>query len=94
MRTFSIMNFPASPLILKGMAPGKPLLVSGTLSEVTNPYPTFGEQLQRYRKPQPVELKATPVLKVNTKTAVDLFKNKQPAPGTKPAYGMLRPDRF
>ena len=88
------MNFPGSPLTKPGKKPGLPLLVSGTLSEITNPFPSFGEQVPRRRRDIPVELKSTPQQEVDTKTPVDVFRNKQPAPGTKPAYGMVQPDRF
>jgi len=88
------MNFAGSPLTKPGKKAGLPLLVSGTISEITNPFPSFGEQVPSRRPIVPVELKSTPTQMVNTKMPVDMFKNSQPAPGTKPAYGMLRPDRF
>lgn len=88
------MNFAGSPLSLPGKKAVAPLMVSGTLSEIINPYPSFGENLPARRRLVPVELKKTPLNIVSTKVPVDLFKNKQPAPGTKPAYGMLQPDRF
>jgi len=87
-------SLPGSPLLRTRKAAIKPMLVSGTLSEVVNPFPTFGEQLPRGRVITPVELKSTPVNMVNTKTPVDLFKNSQKAPGTKASYGMVMPDRF
>jgi len=90
----SIMNFAGSPLTKLGKKPGMPLLVSGTVSEVTNPFPSFGEQVPSRRPTVAVELKSTPQQMVDTKTPVDMFKNKQKAPGTKPAYGMVQPDRF
>lgn len=88
------MNFAGSPLTKPGKKPGMPLMVSGTLSEIVNPFPSFGENLPARRRTVPVELKSTPQQMVDTKLPVDLFKNKQPAPGTKPAYGMLQPNRF
>jgi hypothetical protein len=88
------MNFAGSPLTKPGKKPGLPLLVSGTISEITNPFPAFGEQVPSRRPTMPVELKSTPLQMVDTKTPVDVFKNQQRAPGTKPAYGMVQPDRF
>jgi hypothetical protein len=88
------MNFAGSPLTKPGKKPGLPLLVSGTVSEITNPFPAFGEQVPSRRTTMPVELKSTPLQMVDTKTPVDVFKNQQRAPGTKPAYGMVQPDRF
>ena len=88
------MNFPGSPLTKPGKKAGMPLLVSGTVSEITNPYPSFGEQLPSRRPTVAVELKSTPLQMVDTKVPVDVFRNKQRAPGTKPAYGMVQPDRF
>jgi hypothetical protein len=81
------MNLPGSPSMKFGKHP-LPLLVSGTLSEITNPFPSFGEQVQTRRKPAPVGLSETPIQMVKKKKPVDLFKNRQPAPGTKPRYGM------
>ena len=88
------MNFPGAPLMKKGLKASMPLLVSGTMSEITNPFPSFGEQVPSRRPTVTVELKSTPHQMVDTKTPVSLFHNKQKAPGTKPAYGMVRPDRF
>ena len=88
------MNFPGAPLMKRGLKQSMPLLVSGTLSEVLNPFPSFGEQVPSRRPTVAVELKKTPVNEVENKVPVDVFQNKQKAPGTKPAYGMVQPDRF
>lgn len=81
------MSLPGSPSMVTRKQP-PPLLVSGTLSEITNPFPSFGEQVQTRRKPEPVGLIQSPLQMVNLKIPVSLFKNRQPAPGTKPRYGM------
>ena len=72
----------------------KPILVSGTIPQILNPFPSFGEFVPTYRKPKPVEMKATPVFEVDTEVPVETFKNKQKAPGTRPTYGYLMPGRF
>jgi hypothetical protein len=72
----------------------KPILVSGTIPQILNPFPTFGEFVPTYRKPKAVELKQTPVMEVDTEVPVELLKNRRKAPGTKPSYGFLMPGRF
>jgi hypothetical protein len=72
----------------------KPLLVSGTIPQILNPFPSFGENLPKFRKPITVPIFETPVMEVDTEVKVPVFRNKQKAPGTKPTYGFLMPGRF
>lgn len=72
----------------------RPLLVSGTIPQIINPFPSFGENLPKFRKPITVPLQATPVKEVDTEVEVETMKNKQKAPGTQPRYGYLMPGRF
>jgi len=72
----------------------KPILFSGTIPQIINPFPAFGEFVQTFRTPKPVGMLETPVKEVDTEVPVSTFKNKQRAPGTKPAYGFLMPGRF
>lgn len=72
----------------------KPLLVSGTVPQIINPFPSFGDNLPKFRKPITVPLFKTPVKEVDTEVAVETMKNKQKAPGTSHQYGYLMPGRF
>lgn len=72
----------------------RPLLISGTIPQILNPFPSFGENLPKFGKPLTVSLLKTPVKEVDTEVEVEVLKNKQKAPGTQPRYGYLMPGRF
>ena len=69
-------------------------LLDGTIPELLNPFRQFGQNVQRFYAPVEASLLPNPLLKTDTRTATNLFKNRRGAPGTKPTYGMLMPGRF
>ena len=69
-------------------------LIEGTIPDLITPFRQFGQNVQRFYSPVSVALLPNPLEKPDTASATNLFRNKRPAPGTKPNYGYPMPGRF